>query len=33
MVTKHNFDQEYLEYDAERQLELEGYGVFLSEDQ
>jgi hypothetical protein len=26
MVTKHNFDQEYLEYDAERQLELEGYG-------
>ena len=26
MVTKHNFDQEYLEYDAERQLELESYG-------
>ena len=26
VVTKHNFDQEYLEYDAERQLELESYG-------
>jgi very-short-patch-repair endonuclease len=26
LVTKHNFDQEYLEYDAERQLELESYG-------
>ena len=26
MVTKHNFDQEYLEYDIERQLELESYG-------
>ncbi len=25
-VTRHNFDQEYLEYDAERQLELESYG-------
>jgi len=22
----HNFDQEYLEYDIERQLELESYG-------
>ena len=26
IVTKHNFDQEYLEYDTERQLELESYG-------
>ena len=26
LVTRHNFDQEYLEYDAERQLELESYG-------
>jgi very-short-patch-repair endonuclease len=26
VVTKHNFDQEYLEYDAQRQLELESYG-------
>ena len=26
IVTKHNFDQEYLEYDVERQLELESYG-------
>ncbi|HUV06405.1 MAG TPA: AAA domain-containing protein, partial [Spirochaetia bacterium] len=26
IVTRHNFDQEYLEYDAERQLELESYG-------
>ena len=26
IVTKHNFDQEYLEYDLERQLELESYG-------
>ena len=26
IVTRHNFDQEYLEYDAERQLELENYG-------
>ncbi|MBN1101847.1 MAG: AAA family ATPase [Deltaproteobacteria bacterium] len=26
LVTKHNFDREYLEYDAERQLELESYG-------
>ena len=26
MVTKHNFDHEYLEYNAERQLELESYG-------
>ena len=25
-VTRHNFDQEYLEYDIERQLELESYG-------
>lgn len=26
IVTRHNFDQEYLEYDIERQLELESYG-------
>jgi len=26
VVTRHNFDQEYLEYDIERQLELESYG-------
>jgi very-short-patch-repair endonuclease len=26
IVTRHNFDQEYLEYDAHRQLELESYG-------
>ncbi len=26
VVTKHNFDQEYLEYDTARQLELESYG-------
>jgi very-short-patch-repair endonuclease len=26
VVTRHNFDQEYLEYDAQRQLELESYG-------
>jgi very-short-patch-repair endonuclease len=26
IVTQHNFDQEYLEYDVERQLELESYG-------
>lgn len=26
MVTAHNFSQEYLEYDIERQLELESYG-------
>ena len=26
LVTKHHFDQEYLEYDIERQLELESYG-------
>jgi len=26
IVTRHNFDQEYLEYDTERQLELESYG-------
>ena len=26
VVTQHNFDQEYLEYDVERQLELESYG-------
>ena len=26
LVTKHNFDQEYLEYDVARQLELESYG-------
>lgn len=26
MVNRHNFDQEYLEYDIERQLELESYG-------
>lgn len=26
VVTRHNFDQEYLEYDKERQLELESYG-------
>ena len=26
IVTRHNFDQEYLEYDARRQLELESYG-------
>ncbi|MDI9570585.1 MAG: AAA domain-containing protein [Pseudomonadota bacterium] len=26
IVTRHNFDQEYLEYDKERQLELESYG-------
>jgi very-short-patch-repair endonuclease len=25
-VTAHNFDQEYLEYDAQRQLELESFG-------
>ena len=25
-VTAHNFDREYLEYDVERQLELESYG-------
>ena len=25
-MTQHNFDQEYLEYDVERQLELESYG-------
>jgi very-short-patch-repair endonuclease len=25
-VTKHNFDQEYIEYDIQRQLELEQYG-------
>ncbi len=26
MVNRHNFDQEFLEYDIERQLELESYG-------
>jgi len=26
IVTAHNFDQEYLEYDTQRQLELESYG-------
>ena len=26
VVTRHNFDQEFLEYDIERQLELENYG-------
>ena len=26
VVTRHNFNQEYLEYDIERQLELESYG-------
>ena len=26
IVTQHNFDQEYLEYDVERQLDLESYG-------
>ncbi|MDD4996529.1 MAG: AAA domain-containing protein [Syntrophales bacterium] len=26
IVTRHNFDREYLEYDIERQLELESYG-------
>jgi hypothetical protein len=26
IFTRHNFDQEYLEYDAHRQLELESYG-------
>jgi very-short-patch-repair endonuclease len=26
VVTAHNFDQEYLEYDVQRQLELEGFG-------
>lgn len=26
IVTRHNFEQEYLEYDIERQLELESYG-------
>lgn len=26
LVTAHNFDQEYLEYDVQRQLELEGFG-------
>ena len=26
VVTKHNFEQEYLEYDTARQLELENYG-------
>ena len=26
IVTAHNFSQEYLEYDIERQLELENYG-------
>ncbi|MDY0280544.1 MAG: AAA domain-containing protein [Salinivirgaceae bacterium] len=26
IVTRHNFDQEYLEYDIQRQLELESYG-------
>lgn len=26
LVTAHNFDQEYLEYDVQRQLELESFG-------
>jgi len=26
LITKHNFSQEYLEYDIQRQLELESYG-------
>jgi len=26
VVTAHNFDQEYLEYDVQRQLELESFG-------
>jgi len=26
IVTEHNFSQEYLDYDVERQLELESYG-------
>jgi very-short-patch-repair endonuclease len=26
MVTKHNYDREYIEYDIQRQLELEQYG-------
>jgi hypothetical protein len=26
IVTRHNFDQKYLQFDIERQLELESYG-------
>ena len=26
IVTEHNFSQEYLDYDIERQIELESYG-------
>lgn len=29
IVTRHNFDQEYLEYDIERQMELESYGYLF----
>lgn len=29
MVTRHNFTQEYLDYDVNRQIELESYGYRL----